>query len=62
MFPEVTAVNPITYTTQRTYVEVVPGKEPGEKKYVETSYDTIIYDKNGQLDPVTRVNKVDYYA
>jgi len=62
MSPEITPSNPITYTVQRTYVEVVPGKEPGEKKYVETSYDTIVYDENGQLDPVTRVNKVDYYA
>jgi len=62
MFPEIIEVTPITYTTRQTYVEVVPGKDSGDKKFVETCYDTIIYDQNGNLDPVTRVNKVDYYA
>lgn len=53
---------PVTYKTQRTVIEVVPGKEPGDKKYIETSYDTVVYESNGKTSPVTRVNKVDYYA
>jgi hypothetical protein len=53
---------PVTYTTKRTIVEVISGKETGEKKYTETSFDTVVYDQNGQTIPVTRVNKVDYYA
>lgn len=62
MFPEITAAVPTTYVIQKTMINVVPGEEPGEKKIVKTSYDTIMYDKNGQLDPVTRVNTVEYYA
>ena len=58
MFPEITAAVPTTYVIQKTMINVVPGEEPGEKKIVKTSYDTIMYDKNGQLDPVTRVNTV----
>lgn len=59
---EITPVLPVTYVTQKTMISVVPGEEPGERKFVETSYDTIVYDKNGQIDPVTRVNTVEYYA
>lgn len=62
MINPIEAAIPVTYTNQRTYTEVVSGKEPGDKKYVETSYDTVVYDKNGQLDQVTRVHKVNYYA
>ena len=62
MFPEITAAVPTTYVIQKTMINVVPGEEPGEKKIVKTSYDTIMYDKNGQLDPVTRVNTVEYSA
>ena len=59
---EITPVLPVTYVTQKTMISVVPGEEPGERKFVETSYDTIVYDKNGQIDPVTIVNTVEYYA
>ena len=62
MFPEITSAIPVTYVVNKSAIEVVPGEEPGEKKIVKTSYDTIMYDKNGQLDPVTRVNTVEYYA
>jgi hypothetical protein len=59
---EITPTLPVTYVTQRTVINVVPGEEPGERKITETSFDTIVYDKNGQIDPVTRVNTVEYYA
>lgn len=62
MIGPVESTVPVTYKTQKTFVEVVPGKEPGDKKYVETSYDTIVYESNGQTTPVTRVNRIDYYA
>jgi len=62
MLPDVTSTVPVTYTTQRTLINVSPGEEVGENKYTEVTFDTIVYDKNGQVDPVVRVNKVDYYA
>lgn len=59
---EVLLTYPPTAVYQRPYkqVQVLPGNDPGTKRYIETIYNVTIYDRAGVLQRITNSYTVNY--